>query len=541
MRARILGTALTLGLGMLSIGCGAAAVPPVQRPPTMPPPVRYAGIVRYEARLPSARGVSAAIETRPARWVRLRALDAGGEPLGLGRTDGEGRFAFEAPPGVTLEIAASVDHEGHRFEACADAGGERVHLHLEALPAGAPPNALEIVVPDEGEGVAGAFHIVDTFLRGSLAVREWTGRALPALFAYWGRGVTTDWSYYRAERVPGSGRYGIELLGGEPNQRATSDTDEHDEAIILHEMGHFVMDMLSTDSSTGGSHPGHALVEPGLAWEEGRASFFAAAVLARSVYEDTIGVEPTGSLRVNEDFEEAPEGLVGLGSERSVSAVLWDLADGAGGLEDRDADPLALGPAAVLEAMIAEREEPGAYPALSTFLGFLLRTGRAPRDRLKELLRLNRQPQSLLPAGAAEDWPRTLAIGGRVRGRIDGRSERTPSGSPPLPATGFDAVHVYRVEVRERGRLDIGLRIEGSGRVAEREDLDLELRTLRAAPILEARSELPFERVVHLAEPGWYVIYVRDGGAGNRARYELDVTLRPPPPTAPETPALGAP
>src|SRR5436190_20086015 len=110
-------------------------------------------------------------------------------------------------------------------------------------------------------------------------------------------------------------------MGGAPGGQATSDTDEHDEAIVLHELGHFVMDRLSGDSSLGGQHPRGYLIDPGLAWEEGRATWFATAVLGAPPYRDTIGIEPRGSLRVDESLE-TPEEPRGIGSETSVAGVL---------------------------------------------------------------------------------------------------------------------------------------------------------------------------------------------------------------------------
>ena len=56
--------------------------------------------------------------------------------------------------------------------------------------------------------------------------------------------------------------------------------------------------------------------------------------------------------------------------------------------------------------------------------------------------------------------------------------------------------------------------------------MDLELRNLRADQQAASRSETPAEQVVSYVEPGWYIIYVRDGGSPNRASYELSVSGR---------------
>jgi hypothetical protein len=69
----------------------------------------------------------------------------------------------------------------------------------------------------------------------------------------------------------------------------------------------------------------------------------------------------------------------------------------------------------------------------------------------------------------------------------------------------------------------VQLRIFGSGRARDRSDLDVEVRDIRANLLASARSEQPVERVLHRVSPGWYVIYVRDGGSGNQAGYDLRV------------------
>src|SRR5690606_14213508 len=148
-----------------------------------------------------------------------------------------------------------VDHEGHRLYVGPDPRAVAALAIVAPLPADGAPLAL--LAAEHGDaGAAGAFHILDTVLRGSLAVRDWSGEHLPPCYVLWQRGGTTEWSYYRGRR---GDRHVLELLGGEPGRQAFTDTDEHDEEIILHEFGHFVMDVLTTDSSPGGVHPTEVL------------------------------------------------------------------------------------------------------------------------------------------------------------------------------------------------------------------------------------------------------------------------------------------
>jgi len=526
--------ALPLVLAACSAAPRPAAVLAVL--PELAAPRTIRGVVRYEARQPTAQGTSRAVEARPARFVEIAAYDAAGARVGACAADGGGAFTC-AVPAVTksLGFVAHARNDGADVSCTPDPDQRRFHELRVDVPAGAQDLALTISDADPA-GTGGAFHIVDTVLRGIEAAKRWTGASLPPLVVYWGRGVTTEWSYYRGERPAGSGRYVLELLGGQRGRHTTTDTDEHDEAIILHEVGHFVMDRLSTNSSPGGTHPSNVLIDPGLAWEEGRATWFAAAVRRDSRYEDTLGVEPGGSLRVNHDLEHSG-GPRGNGAESSVADVLWDLTDGADGYADRDRDGVALGPEAVLRAMVDMNRSDGAFPCLTSFLEFVTArqtlAGGATReplltpDAVAAMLRATREPDALMVRSPDARWPLDLSLPGVATDKVDGLTSPAPSGGARRPENGYDALRVYRVQVTARAWLGLELRIQGSGRPSDHTDLDLELRDMRGEVIAAARGEADRETLSRLVQPGWYIVYVRDGGGGNRANFELRTRIRP--------------
>lgn len=498
------------------------------------------GVVRYEARHPTPTGASSATEVRPARFVVVEALDVSDVVVGRAVTAADGSFTVTAPvTAKSLVARAHATTDGHDASASPDGDVRSVHSVTVALtPQEAP---LEIVARDAVPGgPAGAFHIVDTVLSGLFAVKDWTGQTLPPITVQWGRGITTEWSYYRGERPAHSGHYLLELLGGQRGRHTSTDCDEHDEGIILHELGHFVMDRLSTNSSTGGTHPAGVLVDPGLAWEEGRATWFSSAVRHDPRYQDTIGVEPSGELRVNHNLERS-EGPRGIGSESSVADVLWDLTDGAEGYADEDHDGVALGPAAVLRAMIDLNREPGLYPCLSTFLERLAtaREGSPAmiqRDALARMLDATHEPLTMLPTAPEMRWPIDLGAQGHTTGKVDGLTSPAPSGGPRRPENGYDALRVYRVHIPTRAWLHVELRIQGSGEPRDHTDLDLELRDIRGEVLTSARGTESRETLARLLDPGHYILYVRDGGTGNRASFDLSTRMNPI-----QAPANGAP
>jgi len=502
--------------------CGGATA----RPATPASNRTLAGVVVFESRSPTFRGVSADRSEKPARLVRVRALDSRGQVLGETSTNDAGEFRIDgASLASRVEVVASIAVDGYDIAVTEDSNGRRPHSFSVMVE----PGPVRIVASDDlPDGRAGALHILDTLLTGERAVRAWLGATLPPLYAYWGRGVTSEWSWFEGEFPTHSGRFKLELLGGAPNARATSDTDEHDEAVVLHELGHFVFDRLSSASSAGGQHPSGHFVDPGLAWEEGRATWFAAIVLGSAIYTDTIGMTPSGRLQAHTDLERRNPPPRGLGSQESVEEVLWDLVDGSQRIPaDFDHDGVALDPVEVLRSMIALGREPNAFPCFPTFLRHLVDRGLLDDASMRAVLANGSLPVELLPDDGNTPWPLALEVGDAGHtGRIDSITDPAPSGGPRLPHTGYDAIHTYRFVVTEPSQLDLSLTIDAAGDESDRSDLDLELRDLRSDEIASSRGTTPAERIARPIEPGHYIIRVVDGGRdGARARYVLRARL----------------
>ncbi len=135
---------------------------------------------------------------------------------------------------------------------------------------------------------------------------------------------------------------GIYMLGGIQGSTC-ADTDHFDNAVIMHEYGHFLEKNQSKSDSPGGSHDGNSIIDPRLAWSEGWANFLQGAIRNSTNYTDTVGhVGCSGgtSVGVSLDLENNNAGRdnVGVGSatgegvfrEVSVSRTLWDTMNGAG-------------------------------------------------------------------------------------------------------------------------------------------------------------------------------------------------------------------
>ncbi|MCA9548077.1 MAG: hypothetical protein KC613_26910, partial [Myxococcales bacterium] len=127
------------------------------------------------------------------------------------------------------------------------------------------------------------------------------------------------------------------------------DPDEYDDAIILHELGHWFVDHFSADSSPGGSHRDQQ-VPPTLAYGEGLAYFFAAMIRdTPHLVDNFLGAARHIDLEAVTQQGEALDVLRGTtdgtaaGSlrEELVGGVLWDAYDGPS--EAEPFDQVALG------------------------------------------------------------------------------------------------------------------------------------------------------------------------------------------------------
>ena len=163
-----------------------------------------------------------------------------------------------------------------------------------------------------------------------------------------------------------------------------------------------------------------------------------------------------------------------------------------------------------------------------SFLRRLVATG-ALEERAARGLLERPVPQRIRwpAAGEPDPWPLELSLPGTARGKIDGVSDPAPSGGRAHPVNGYDATATYRLTLTRRATVTATLTIQGTGRPADRQDLDLELRDQRADEITHSSGQTPVETITRALAPGTYLLFVRDGGNGNSARYDLTVRASP--------------
>lgn len=220
-----------------------------------------------------------AIAERAGSGLRAWHIPGDGALVAL-ESDAEGAIVLDAGAQGRLVVAAAradvpVSVRDCNGVGCIDAPVWGVCIEL----AGGPGR----VAIDESTAVGGAFWLVQTLERGYRAatdafVDEQGSAKQIALIAAWRRGQTPtcETSCFDADGATGV----ISVLSTD------DDTDEYDDHVILHEIGHFIEWAWLGGTSGGGFHDG-APVSPRLAFSEGFATWFATAVDASSVYIDS--------------------------------------------------------------------------------------------------------------------------------------------------------------------------------------------------------------------------------------------------------------
>lgn len=167
--------------------------------------------------------------------------------------------------------------------------------------------------------LAGAFNILDLFVKGFDFAWENMRTKPPALTAQWAPGSDT---YCSGASCFDPRSNAIYILG------TSSDSDQWDDAVLAHEFGHFLESAYSRSDSPGGYHDGSP-TDPRLAWGEGYGTWVGSTIAGSSVYIDTtaagtmvIDISDTGMLA------NPNGGLRQDLSEFTVSELLWHLAEG---------------------------------------------------------------------------------------------------------------------------------------------------------------------------------------------------------------------
>ena len=279
------------------------------------------GIVRYEDRTLSTEGFTGN-QYKPLKGADIElARSPDGYILARGVTMESGAYSFSyisyGSGALYLRVNASRRDSDVEVAVKNDQMGDAIYSVSSVTPLSGPVDRVDLDI-SVASGLGGAFNILAVVGQGYERLRDFGLVQQPApLQVFWVSGL---------KRYCGSCyNNGTIWLGG-----GAEDEDEYDDHIILHELGHHVMNRYSHDDSPGGSHNGDR-TNPLLAFSEGFATFFSSLVREDPLYIDVLATE----IRV-ENLEFYPEQraygtsngtMTGEVSEDLVSSVMWDLYD----------------------------------------------------------------------------------------------------------------------------------------------------------------------------------------------------------------------
>jgi pre-peptidase len=263
---------------------------------------------------------------RPIRNARVEVYEAG-RVISVSRTDSNGEFAVPVPPDTTVVVRVVSRLRSVDLKVEDNTNGSQFYYILSPdINTRDHPSAVPLT---DRTRKSGAFNILEQVQRANDFVRASDPQFLPFPF-------TIFWSE-RNQRSFGPTNIKDGLVGttffsftsstayilGDRN----TDSDEYDDSVLIHEYAHMLAAKFSRDDSIGGAHRLGDNLDPRVAWSEGWANFFSAAVRSDSVYRDSSGPNGVNVLRFDLEDNYPPGSWTGYGSETSVQALLWDFYD----------------------------------------------------------------------------------------------------------------------------------------------------------------------------------------------------------------------
>ena len=248
---------------------------------------------------------------------------ATGQTVSVARTDRYGAFRALVPVDVGYAVRVRSRSPSSGVVVANNTAGGGTY----AVSGDIEPDRRPVLIARDAERVSGAFNILEVIRQGNALLGDIdAGLRSPELTIFWSPANTRVLGNVEAGEIGGTffdaGTDTAFVLG----DRAL-DSDEFDDAVILHEYAHLLASRFSRDDSRGGPHVLGDILDPRVAWSEGWANFFSGLVREDPIYRDSTGTD--GEEILEFDLEQnVPVGdAPGYRSEFSVHSILWDLAD----------------------------------------------------------------------------------------------------------------------------------------------------------------------------------------------------------------------
>ncbi len=313
-------------------------------------PITVDGNARYQKRLMDSSGLGAISGTTfPIRKAEVVVLDSNDSIVQCTETDVSGNYSFTLPnDGETykVKINSRSFNSDNKTSVLIDPNSNNTYFISQTFTADSTKTLPNLIASaSDANLVAGAFNILDQSYRANEFLLNHAGSftVTHKVQMYWKKGFNPI-SYFGGDTDSGVSFYlpdynKLFILGGINGDVATTDTDHFDDAVIIHEYGHFIENMYFASDSQGGAHSGNSVIDPRLAWSEGFSNFFASAVTGDPIYRDTYG-HSGGSTgygfyydiendenRVGNPMDTPTASGEGTFRELAVARFLWDAID----------------------------------------------------------------------------------------------------------------------------------------------------------------------------------------------------------------------
>jgi hypothetical protein len=253
----------------------------------------------------------------PIRNARVEVLDSASQSIiSVSKTDARGSFLVDVPPQSAVSIRVLSRLRSTELQVV-DFPTSRA-LYAISIPYDVRSNTNPVIV--DRSRVSGAFNILEIIQRSNDLIHL----ADPTVIA---PAPTMFWSPANTYTTIGTTHFSLSTNTAYILGDRSVDSDEFDDAVIAHEYGHLVAARFSRDDSPGGPHGIGELLDPRLAWSEGWANFFSAAVRNDAIYLDSRGPNGSSVYRIDVKDAHPPNDQPGYMSEATVHSLLFDLFD----------------------------------------------------------------------------------------------------------------------------------------------------------------------------------------------------------------------
>lgn len=257
----------------------------------------------------------------PIRYAEIRVLNSAGNIVQCGKTnvsgnlkalDGTSDLKIPAIPDTyTVQVMSRANHtlsvSGGKiaFQFLTSVKKDYYSNELYSLSdtissSGSGSYSLNLVAyareSQSAEILGGAFNIYNSLLVAYEYLAQNTGTSdlrcmNPKLDVYWKAGFNPAQYLYPSEDPNNLGTVSfyvrgdnqLFINGGVLGNVSSKDTDQFDDTVIIHELGHHVEDVCGKMDSPGGTHYGLYRIDPRFAWSEGWGNFFGAHIVSNNL------------------------------------------------------------------------------------------------------------------------------------------------------------------------------------------------------------------------------------------------------------------